>query len=111
MEIARQAQDGGVSVDVSSTAANCTVLDYRNWAHGSIQFASVSQTSVAIHACATEDGTFAALHDTSGNAISIDKADLSDGVYPIPAEASGCNFIKFIGDNAAADSGIVTVKG
>ena len=100
-----------LTATITDTLATCTAIEYSDWAGGSIALGTTSQTSLAVYGAKSTTGTFRALLKVDGTAVTIAKADLSDGIYPIPDEAFGCKAIKFVGIAAGPDTAEITLKG
>lgn len=99
----------GESVDVlTATIANSgtvsDALDIGQFRLMAFQFATMTGTTMTFQASATEDGTYVAVYDDAGNAVSVTVTD--DAVVAmtgsIAAALAPCRFIKLVSGSSEA---------
>ena len=95
----------------TATPPTGTAIDYRSFAAGNFWLGSGIQASTwTLYGCDTFDGTYVALYDSAGNAVTITIGGASRS-YPIPSACAGVPFIK-ISSNLDNDESItVSLKG
>ena len=94
------------TLTIANGATTSDALDLTNIVHGSFSIpASFTGASVTFTGCATSDGTYTAIHDSSNNAVS--RTVTSSKSYQLPAEVLAFNFVKFV--SASAETGAKSI--
>lgn len=96
------------SVAVTNSASTTAEIDLREYSGGTVHCRNGSSlSSLTVWSGEKLGGTYEALKDLDGNAVTITIA--ANEARPIPDECFGCHFIRLVGD--ASDSTIdITLK-
>ena len=97
---------GAVTID--STVADCTVVDVRNYAGGSIHIPNASSvTTITFYGLQSASGTFVACYDNTNTAVTLTVA--ADRVVQLPDAVFAYSFIKLAGNTDG--TGTLFLKG
>lgn len=98
-----------VTTTIADSATESGVIDKRGYASGLLHIpAGLEGTSFTFKVSDAADGTFTALKDATGNAVSIIGLGSSADIRPLPSELAAVRYFKIVADTA--QSGALALK-
>jgi len=99
--------EDSVTIDTVANIANCTAIDMRNYAGGSVALpAGSSVTTITWYGCHTVAGTYLPLYDSDAAAVTTTVA--ASRITDLPTATFGAPFLKLTGN--AAGTGTLFLK-